>query len=404
MALLMWSGYGYSQGDGSKVKGNHIKQEKPDKAVQGIPSGSADEEASDPGAATLRDKNAENQADNDGLEGSDAARKKKKKGSGGRQDKETHPPNSADSSSKQGYVVPCSRYRRGKMEYIDKNNLFTYIRRKGKREIQWNRNRGIRDTKTRKITRNQHLDKLKTKVRVDRNGKIKDKGNKMVFGIKWTADCAYTLTFKRSVKPCRFKKGDQINCQVTRCYEDYYECECELHAIVHYASIRKHITKSEKAKNLRKEEDAIRVKEQEMRASERGGIQRTDEEVARKATQDEIFGPIKRLPSEPAPTPGRERSEGTEMVGKTRNDSKPDPAVEVEKTATPHEEEGGFNKKDSKAGLEKESVAKPLKTKKAKTHKEKKVKEKAPKEKKVKESEEKVEEPPKEENPETTDP
>jgi hypothetical protein len=415
-SVAPFAAFAQDDGDDKKekpAKEEKVKAEKPEKAPKVKPekppkapkpekepkAAKAEKPAKEPKAAkesgeekATREK--PDKSGDGGGGGEDGGKKKKKKGKKGDSESpdqggantanERFHANNADSTVKHGYAVPCARYRRGSMEYIDKNNMYITIRRSRHKEVQVNSNRGMRETKTRKITRDQKIDKSKTKMRLDKEGKLKDKGNKLVFKIEWTSDCTYKLTFKRSKKPTKFKKGWEMDCMITKCYEDYYDCDCDLHDIIQYTSVRKKLTKSEIAARQRQEVEELKAKEAEALAVEDQNAKAAEEAARIKAAEDEIFGPIKRIkaddPAQPGITPGETPAPdpGAKEAQPTTPAAKADPAA---KKADPKKKE-----EDSKAGNEKPE--KEPKAKGDKTPKEKKEKpekgDKAPKEPKVK--------------------
>ncbi len=313
---------------------------------------------------------------------------------------------------KHGNLVPCQRYKRGYMEFIDKNNVHIAIRRKRHKEIHYNGNRGMRVIKNRKISRDQKKDKSIAKMHKDKQGKIKDKGNKLVFKIDWTGECEYKLTFKKSKKPTRFEKGWEMDCRITQCYEDYYDCDCDLHDIIQYGSVRKRMTKQEIATRDREAAEAVIAKELEIKAAEEAKVKQDEEQALIKASEDQIFGPIKRIESgsinESQPdalaTPNAKGGLG-DKTAKTPDKTAPDPLKKepAAKPEKPLKEDAGTKppkekqEKEAKAPKEKkEKAAKAPKEKKEKAAKApKEKKEKAPKEPKV--PKEKPEKAPKEE-------
>ncbi|HEX2899074.1 MAG TPA: hypothetical protein VHS96_05065, partial [Bacteroidia bacterium] len=400
---------GHAQDDGdekkekppkeAKVKAEKPPKEKPEKAPKTKPE-KPEKEKPAPEARETDDG-----GDDDG--GEEDGKKKKKKGKKGDKEStdngggantanERFHANNADSTVKHGYAVPCARYRRGTMEYIDKNNVFITIRRTRKKEVQFNSNRGMRETKTRKLTRDQKIDKAKSKTRLDREGKLKDKGNKLIFKIEWTSDCEYKLIFKRSKKPTRFKPGWEMDCRITKCYEDYYDCDCDMHDIMQYSSVRKKMTKSEVAARQRQEEESLAAKEAEVLAEEAVKAQQAEEAARIKAAEDEIFGPIKRIETEP--DPGLSPVEGSGGSEEEKPGGPVEKPLPVEKK--PEEKEKSDKAED---GEKSDKAPKEKKEKKEKTPKgdkapkeKKEKKEKVPKEKKEKVPKEKKEKPAKE--------
>ena len=292
----------------AKEKPEKAPKEKPEKAPKEKPAKAAKEKPSDDGeedgGGNKQKKAAADHEEED--DGGDDGEKKKKKGKKGDAEpkagghgtaNERYHQNNADSTVKHGYAVPCGRYHKGSMEFVDKNNVHITIRRKGHREIQYNGNRGMKELKTRKLTRDQKIDKSKSKKRVDKEGKLKDKGNKLVFKIDWQSDCEYKLVFIKSKKPSKFKKGWEMDCVITKCYEDYYDCDCDLHGIMQYASVKKRMTKAESAANARREQEAVAAKEAEVKLAEAEKAKVAAEEERIRAEQDEVFGPIKRIQS-----------------------------------------------------------------------------------------------------------
>ncbi|MBK9453861.1 MAG: hypothetical protein IPN95_31590 [Bacteroidetes bacterium] len=270
------------------------KEAKPEKPAKAPKAGKEDGDSK----AKREKSEPSDDAGDDGGGGEDG-KKKKKKGKKGDNEPEVRDgantanerfhANNADSTVKHGYAVPCARYRRGSMEYIDKNNMYITIRRSRHKEVQVNSNRGMRETKTRKITRDQKIDKSKSKMRLDREGKLKDKGNKLVFKIEWTSDCTYKLTFKRSKKPTKFKKGWEMDCMITKCYEDYYDCDCDLHDIIQYTSVRKKLTKPEIAARQRQEVEELKAKEAEALAIEDQNAKVAEEAARIKAARTKFL-------------------------------------------------------------------------------------------------------------------
>ncbi len=136
----------------------------------------------------------------------------------------------------------CERFHSGKMYFIDKNYHGIKIKRKRRREIWYNM-----------VT-----------------------NNKLTFKISWESPCHYRLIFKKSRKPTKFRKGYDISCKITACIEEYYDCVCDVNAIMQYLSVQKDLTnaevklktKQEKAK-LEEEEKAIRLAEQEKKDPEK---------------------------------------------------------------------------------------------------------------------------------------
>jgi hypothetical protein len=428
LAMLLWMGFlfvpmtAFTQDDGDDkkekpakeekvkpekpAKEEKVKPEKPPKEAKVKPEKpakepKADKEDGDSKAKREKPEPSDDANDSDG--GEDGGKKKKKKGKKGDKESaedggantanERFHANNADSTVKHGYAVPCARYRRGSMEYIDKNNMHITIRRSRNKEVQINSNRGMRVTKVRKITRDQKIDKSKTKMRLDKEGKLKDKGNKLVFKIEWTSDCEYKLTFKRSKKPTKFKKGWEMNCQITKCYEDYYDCDCELHDIIQYTSVRKTLTKPEIAARQRQEVEELKAKEAEVLAVEEQNTKAAEEAARIKAAEDEIFGPIKRIkaddPAQPGLTPVEDPNPapGAKEAKPTTPEVKPDPLAKKADSKTDSEKPTKEPKEKPEKGAAKVPKEKREKgaEKEPKAPKEKAEKEpKAPKEPKVK--------------------
>lgn len=428
----------HAQDDGGKEKKEKpekVKKEKPEKEKKEKPEKEKKEKPEKEKKAKAGDDDGDDGADSDTGDDEGGRKKKKKKkgdedesgstdkGDGANTANESFHQNDKAGDVKHGRAVPCARYRRGNMEFIDKNSEFVYIKRTSKREIYSNQNRGIRALKVRKLTRDQKIDKSKAKTKTDRHGKIKDDGNKLVFKIEWTEDCRYTLTFKRSKKPTRFEKGWKMECVVTKCYEDYYDCDCDMHDIIQYSAIRKTLTKQELIAKQKEAYDDSVSKANALAAVAAEQQAAIDEEKKRKAVEDEVFGPIKRIeggnisepeddPANPGEQPGdnkRAKPEGgdPEKPEKSKPDKAPgaDPAKEKpekgkkgDDSPQPGPESKGKPEKEPKEKADKgdkapkEKTDKVPKEKKAKEPKQKK--EKAPKEPKA--PKEKKEKPPKE--------
>lgn len=393
------------------------KAPKPEKEPKAKPDKSSDESGDNA-------RRAEDDEDDGGGEdgGEDGGKRKKKKkkgdeeatdnGGGANTANERFHANNRDSTTKHGYAVPCARYRRGSMEYIDKNNVFITIRRTRKKEIQTNSNLGQRELKTRKLTRDQKIDKSKAKTKRDRQGNLKDDGNKLIFKIVWVEDCQYKLIFKRSKKPSRYKKGWETLCTITKCYEDYYDCDCDMHDIVQYSSIRKKQTKSEIAQKAREEEEALRAKEAEALAEQEQKLEQARQDSIARSVEDEIFGPIKRVKGDDT-EPGIHPVEGSGTAPDPNAKAPETPAAPAAKPSVytpsvsrppliPIEDKKGKKKSkadesptESEAKVPKEKQEKPPKGDKAPKEKKEKAP-KEPKEKKEKAPKEKKEKAPKE--------
>ncbi len=416
--------WGQDDGGDKKEKKEKPAKEKPEKAPKEKPEKAEKEKPfddgnTDDGGGGKKKKNAAPD-DDDADDGGDDGEKKKKKGKKGDAEpkagghgtaNERYHQNNADSTVAHGYAVPCGRYHRGTMEFVDKNNVHITIRRSGRREVQYNGNRGMKELKTRKLTRDQKIDKSKSKKRVDKEGKLKDKGNKLVFKIEWQSDCEYKLVFIKSKKPSKFKKGWEMDCVITKCYEDYYDCDCDLHGIMQYASVKKRMTKSETAANARREQEAVAAKEAETKLAEEEKAKVIEEEARVRAAQDEVFGPIKRIqggninetppatddpnaleekptkaPEKPG-TPGAKRPEQPQLIPPTKTGKEAkEPKEKVEKgDKVPKEKKEKASKEEKVPKEKKEKVPKEKKEKAPKEPKTPKEKpEKAPKEPKVK--------------------
>lgn len=189
----------------------------------------------------------------------------------------------------------CARYHTGKMYFIDKNYFGIKIKRKRKKEIWYN---------------------LTT-------------DNKLTFKIMWESPCHYRLIFKKSKKPTRFRKGYDIGCKITACVEDYYDCICDVNAIMQYVSVQKDPTntevklkaKQEKAK-LEEEEKAARLAEQKAKFEEgkegadegSEGDEESEEEEsadedARKAPEKDPKEKKEKKPKEKKPKEKKEKKE-----------------------------------------------------------------------------------------------
>lgn len=218
----------------------------------------------------------------------------------------------------------CGRYHKGKMYFTDKNYAGITIKRTRKKEI-W----------TNQIS-----------------------GNKLKFKVNWEDACYYRLTFIKSKKPSRFKKGYDIGCKITACVEDYYDCVCDVNAIMQYLSVQKDPSNKEvklKAKKqnakLKEEEKAARMAEQEAKFKEG---KEAEEEAEAKEKGD---------------TGGEEE---TGDGSKKKSDSEPE-----EKPVKEKKEKKPKEKKEKKAKKEKkEKAPKEKKEKKPKEKKEKKKKDK----------------------------
>ena len=215
-------------------------------------------------------------------------------------------------------TIPCMRYRSGYMEFIDKNYNGIKIKRKGKKEVWVNT--------------------------ID--------GNKLTFKVEWVAHNHYVLTFVKGKQASRFKKGYILDCTMVNCWDEYYDCDCDLNGITQYASVLKTKTVQEIKAAEKAEQDKIAALEMAERKRVADSVARAD-----------------------ALAKAAERKAAGEVVTEAPADGGAPPA--------PVEGEG-----DKKTSKEKEE--KPPKEKKEKGAK----KEKAPKEKKVKEP--KKEKPPKE--------
>ena len=296
--------------------------------------------------------------------------------------------NNADSTVKHGRAVPCARYRKGKMEYIDKNNVYVAIKRTRRRETHINSNKGIHGKKEPKM----------------KKGKSKDKGNKLVFKIEWQTDCEYKLIFKRSKKPTKYKKGWEMDCRIIACYEDFYDCDCNIHEIIQYASIHKRLTKRELAQREVIRQDSINAAKADSVATEEeiARVAEAEAEAKERENFDEIFGPIRKTnKSENTEAKGEEedKGEGNRTADPKVEETEPEVTTPEETEASakkekkPKEKKKQKEKKDKKEKSDKKED-KPPKEKKTKAPKEKK--EKAPKEKKVKAPKEKKAKEPKE--------
>lgn len=219
----------------------------------------------------------------------------------------------------------CGRYHRGKMYFIDKNYFGIKIKRKRKKEIWYN---------------------LTT-------------DNKLTFKIAWESPCYYHLIFKKSKKPVRFRKGTDIGCKVTACIEDYYDCVCDVNAIMQYVSVQKDPTNKEVKLKIKKAKLKLEEEEKEARMAEQ------------KAKFEE----------------GKEEGEGEENAeGEGEEEEEEEEAKKAPEGDGDGDDGEGKEKKD-KDKKDKEKKEKKPKEKKEKKKKEKK--EKAPKEKKEKKSKEK---------------
>lgn len=378
-----------------KEKAEKPKKEKPEKPVKEKKEKPVKEKKAKP-EKEKKAKNSDDEGGDDDAEKADSKREKKKKknkkdadseveantGDGANTANERFHANNSDSTYKHGRAVPCARYRKGGMEYWDKNNIYVAIKRTKRREIHINENKGIRGKKEKK----------------SKKGKSKDKGNKLVFRIKWQADCEYKLIFKRSKKPTKFKKGWEMDCRIIACYEDYYDCDCDIHDIMQYASIHKRLTKRELAQREILRQDSIKQAEADSIATveEIARLKAYEEEEKARAANDEIFGPIRRNPESNDQNSRRNNGQNEEKDAENKEE-KPEPDnvnSKAAKTTEPKKEkpEKDNSEKDPDSKPEKEE--KTPKEKKEKAPKEKK--EKAPKEKKEKEPKEKKEKVPKE--------
>lgn len=212
----------------------------------------------------------------------------------------------------------CARYRTGKMEFIDKNFQGIKVKRKRKSEIWYNLNTG----------------------------------NKSKFKIIWEGNCYYKLRFKKSKKPNRFRKGNEMGFKIVACYEDYCDIDADLHAIMYYVSLRKAITNKEK--KLKAKQELQKLKE--------------EEKAARIAEQEARFG--------------KGEEEGEKKAGEEAKKEAPE---------TGAKESGGEGEKSEKKE-KKEKAPKEKKEKKEKAPKEKKEKKKKEPKKKKKDEEEEEEE------------
>jgi hypothetical protein len=227
--------------------------------------------------------------------------------------------------------VSCLRYKTGYMEYIDKNYEGIKIKRKGKKEFWTNT--------------------------ID--------GNKLVFKIDWLSHNHYVLNFVKAKLPSRFKKGYVLDCEMVACYDEYYDCDCQLNGIAQYGSVNKTPTKQEIA--TRQRQDREKLEQQEAAQA--------------KAVQDSIAkanAPVIDPDAPPAPTPppAEAKAKGDKAVkGDKAEGDKPAKAPKEKKAKAAKKEKAPKEKKEKA-----DKAPKPEKLPKTKPEKQ----EKPPKEKKEK--------------------
>lgn len=228
--------------------------------------------------------------------------------------------------------VPCYRYHVGYLEYIDKNYHGIKVKRTSKKEIQTNT--------------------------ID--------GNKMVFKIEWTSDYQYQLLFLKSKLPSRFKPGYVLTCKMVDCWDEYYDCDCDLNGITQYASLHKALTKQEIKAAKERDEALIAKLEADAAKAMEDSIAKAN---APKLVDDDDFVVTPKPVEQPIASPEAQAKGTPSTQGK----------VKEPKTKAVKEGKAPKAKKEKKA--KKPKAEKP---------------EKAPKEKKVKVPKEKKEKPPKE--------
>jgi hypothetical protein len=243
---------------------------------------------------------------------------------------------------------PCSRYWNGTMKYTTEPYLGVNILRKGKKQIETNT-----------IT-----------------------GQKSIFKVTWDGNCAYTLKFKKSNMPSRFKKGWEVKYDIYACYEEYYEWEASIHGIMYWGQVTKELSKAEKKRKQKEAEYAAKKAHTDSLNAAREAMRTAKEDSIRK--------------SKGLPTLAEEKA----AKEKAAAQQPPAPAGNAEKEKGEGKSEKKEKKPKKEDGEAGEGEAKPAKEKKEKPEKPaKEKKEKPPKEKKEKAPKEKKEKPPKEEKP-----
>ncbi|MCB9232203.1 MAG: hypothetical protein H6581_11095 [Bacteroidia bacterium] len=244
--------------------------------------------------------------------------------------------------------MPCKYFKNGKFEYTSPGRLGITVKRNGKKHIEFNSNTG----------------------------------EKAVFRVEWPKDttCVYILTFKKSNRPSRLRKGWQVKVIITETFDDYYDFRSDRYGIRERGSLLKILTKAEKRK---KEKEAQEKAAEELRLAREKAIQ----DSLKKAGV---------VPEKDKPVDPNAKNEQTGKEGKDNDKGK------HEKGENGKEKDKGKDKKDKDSGkkdkAKKDKKEKPEKEKKEKKEKPpKEKKEKPPKEKKEKPPKEKKEKPPKDE-------
>lgn len=215
--------------------------------------------------------------------------------------------------------MPCRSFKNGLFQYTSPGRLGITVKRRGKKHTEINSNTG----------------------------------EKAKFKVEWLRDttCVYILTFKKSNRPSRLRKGWKIKVVMTETFEDYYDFKANRYGVKEHGSLLKILSKSEKRRREkekhRKAVEAERIaKEEAIQDSlKKAGVLVEDEKKDEKSEDQKL----------------KEGEKGKEKGKNPKKDKK---------------------KKDKKKGKKKEKGEKPKKEKKEKPKKEKKEKKKKPKKEK----------------------
>lgn len=230
-----------------------------------------------------------------------------------------------------GEKVPCDYYERGHFEYTDDNYFGIKMRRNRRRQVEKN----------------------------------VETGQKWVYKLEWVETCEYHLTFKRSNRPTRLRKGWVIYVRMVAVYEDYYDWDADVNGVVQYGTARRVYTKSE----LKEKERQERIR---LRELEEDSIRK-----ANKVVEDSIAAADSTAQARLGDDDGDKKGAKDDGDKKKKKEKKKKGDKDADK--------------DKDDGEVKPKKEKKKKEKKEKVKKEKKKKEKKPKKKKEKKKKDKAE-------------
>lgn len=123
-----------------------------------------------------------------------------------------------------GQQKGCTSYWTGTFQYVSKGRKGIKFKRRRKKQIEINRNTG----------------------------------EKSKYKVEWISNCDYVLTFKKSNKDNKLKKGWTVETKIVETYDEFYGYKADQYGILSEGVIQKILSKRQTKQKVRKEKRAAR--------------------------------------------------------------------------------------------------------------------------------------------------